>query len=183
MTDSDDYGVSYSPRDVGKIRFDVAFTMDLPKPSLRGVAHGAGLLACLSGGYGFLFMLGAFGPVSCWTTQTATESASGESTAVVTRGREAVIDDLFGRPSGHAPGLCGLALVLIGLVAVGGAAAWLGYRHLTWATAVIGTSISILGVLSIGWFFMFPTLCLLIAAIALTVEARRENIGKRPTAI
>jgi hypothetical protein len=157
--------------------------MDLPKPSLLGVARGAGVLAWLSGGYGFLFMLGAFGPVSCWTTQTATESASGESTTVVTRGCEAEIDYLFGSAGGNAPVLFGWAMVLIGLVAFGGAAAWLGYRHLIWATAVIGTSISVLGVLSIGWFFMPPTLFLLIAATALTVKARRASTERRPTAI
>ncbi|SEP27268.1 hypothetical protein SAMN04487948_13026 [Halogranum amylolyticum] len=72
-------------------------------------------------------------------------------------------------------------MVLIGLVAFGGAAAWLGYRHLTWASAAVGTIISIIGVMSIGWYFMFPTLCLLIAAIALTVKARRESTGRRPT--
>ncbi|WP_143085754.1 hypothetical protein [Halogranum rubrum] len=74
-------------------------------------------------------------------------------------------------------------MVLIGLVAFGGAAAWLGYRHIIWATVAIGTSISILGMLSIGWFFVLPTLCLLIAAVALTVQARRESTGRRPTAI
>ncbi|KTG07676.1 hypothetical protein AUR64_02210 [Haloprofundus marisrubri] len=74
-------------------------------------------------------------------------------------------------------------MVLIGLVAIGGGATWLGHRHLTWTTAVVGTIISIIGVMSIGWYFLFPTLCLLIAAIALTVEARRESTGRRPTAI
>ncbi|SFL31991.1 hypothetical protein SAMN04487950_3327 [Halogranum rubrum] len=157
--------------------------MELPKSSLLNVARGAGVLACLSGGYGFLFMLGAFGPVSCWTTQTATESASGKSTTVVTRGCEAGIDYLFGSTGGNAPVLFGWAMVLIGLVAFGGAAAWLGYRHIIWATVAIGTSISILGMLSIGWFFVLPTLCLLIAAVALTVQARRESTGRRPTAI
>jgi hypothetical protein len=102
--------------------------MNLTRPSLRGVARGAGVLAWLSGGYGFLFMLGAFGPVSCWTTQTATESAGGESTTVVTRGCEAGIDYLFGSTGGNAPVLFGWAMVLIGLVAFGGAAAWVGYR-------------------------------------------------------
>nr|WP_233340522.1 hypothetical protein [Haloprofundus sp. MHR1] len=157
--------------------------MTLLKPSLRGVARGAGVLAWLSGGYGFLFMLGAFGPVSCWTSRTATETSSGASTTVVTRGCEAGIDYLFGSTGGNAPVLFGWAMVLIGLVAFGGAAAWVGYRHLTWASAVVGTIISIIGVMSIGWYFMFPTLCLLIAAIALTVKARRESTGRRPTVI
>ncbi|SEP10036.1 hypothetical protein SAMN04487948_11414 [Halogranum amylolyticum] len=157
--------------------------MNLPRPSLRDVARGAGVLAVLSGGYGFLAMLGAFGPVSCWTSRTATETSSGASTTVVTRGCEAGIDYLFGSTGGNAPVLFFWAVMLIGLVAIGGGAAWGGYRHLTWASAVVGTIISIIGVMSIGWYFMFPTLCLLIAAIALTVKARRESTGRRPTAI
>lgn len=114
--------------------------------------------------------MGAFGPVSCWTS-------GGSNIEGTTRSCESGIDYLLGSSTGNAPVLFFWAVVLLALVTLGGAAAWTGHRYVTWATTVVGIGISILGVMSIGWYFLPPTLFLLVAAIALSIDARRENNG------
>lgn len=146
--------------------------------SLRDVARSAAVLAGLTGTIGFLSLMGAFGPVSCWTSRSGSGEATADgevttTTGDVTRGCEAGIDYFLGSASGNAPVLFFWAVVLVGLVALGGAAAWTGRRHITWATAVVGAIISVIGLMSIGWYFVLPTLFLLVAAAILTVDARR----------
>lgn len=116
-----------------------------------------------------LTLLGAFGPVSCWTAR----SVSGGGPTVVTHGCEAGIDSLLGQTTGNAPVLFFWTVVLAVLVAVGASAAWTGHRRLTWAAALIGGALSILGLLSVGWAFALPTVCLLVAAGAMTLDRRR----------
>lgn len=141
---------------------------------LRRTALGTAVLAFLSGLYGVLTLLGAFGPVDCWTGQ----SQSSTGTVVTTHGCEAGIDYLYGSTAGNAPVLFFWSMVLLGLVVIGLVATWTGHRRVTWATVVVGVAISLLGLFSVGWTFMGPTLFLLIAAVAMTV-AHRE--GGRPT--
>lgn len=154
--------------------------MAVPTSILQRVARSAAGLASLTGVYGCLALMGAFGPVSCWTSRSgsgSTSSSDGVTTreSTVTRGCEAGIDYLFGSTGSNAPVLFFWAVVLLGLVVLGGAAAWTGHRYGTWVTAVVGGIISIIGVMSIGWYFMLPTVFLLAAAIALTVTARRKT--------
>lgn len=129
-------------------------------------------------------MMGAFGPVSCWRSYSRSGSASSNGTSTttaptVTSGCESGIDALLG--SGGPPGggnagvLFFWSLVLAVLVAVGGYAAWTGHRRITWATVVVGAVITVIGVFSIGWFFLLPTLSLLVAATARSVEARNAG--------
>lgn len=160
--------------------------MNVPTPSLHRVARSAAGLAGLTGAYGFLALMGAFGPVSCWTSasssQPATESGGITSSEVtVTRGCEAGIDYLLGSPGGNASVLFFWAVVLLGFVALGGVAAWTEHRYITWVIAVVGVIISIIGLMSIGWYFMLPTLFLLAAATTLTVKARRGSDSDRIT--
>jgi hypothetical protein len=142
-------------------------------PTLRTVARGAAGVAGLTGLYGSLSLLGAFGPVSCWTAR----SAGSDGVVTTTRGCEAGIDYLLGRTGGNAPVLFFWALALLGLVALGVAAVRTGRRRVTWATALAGAVVSVLGLMSIGWYFMVPTLSLLVAAAALTAAARAEDGG------
>lgn len=94
------------------------------------------------------------------------------------------IDYLLGSATGNAPVLFFWAVVLLALVTLGGAAAWTGHRYVTWGTTVVGIGISVLGVMSIGWYFLPPTLFLLVAAMALSIGARHNNDGNQtaPTA-
>lgn len=140
--------------------------------SLRGLARGAAGLAGVTGGAGFLHLMGAFGPVSCWTGRSQT----GDGEVTVTRGCSAGIDYLFGS-GGNAPVLFFWAVALLVLVAVGGVAAWTGHRRVTWVTVVVGVVVSVIGAMSIGWYFVLPTLSLLTAATALSVETRRTGDG------
>ena len=150
---------------------------DLP---LDRLARGSAALAGLVGGYHVLALMGAFGPVSCWESQsaggTATRNGSETTTTpVVTRGCESGIDAVLGGGppgGGNAEVLFAWALVLLALVAVGGGAAWTGRRRTTWGVVVAGASVSVVGVFSIGWYFLVPTLLLLVAATARSVEAR-----------
>lgn len=157
--------------------------MEIPKLSLQRIARGAAGVASLTGVAGFLAMMGAFGPVSCWTSESASSvSTSGDegvtaSEGTVTRGCEAGIDYLLGSTNGNAPVLFFWAVVLLSLVAVGGTAAWTGHRYVTWVAAGAGGLISIIGIMSIGWYFMLPTLFLVAAATALTVKARQGTDG------
>jgi len=149
--------------------------------SLRRLARGAAGLAGLVGSYGVLHLMGAFGPVSCWTSRSASGSASQNGTATsttptVTRGCESGIDAVLGGGppgGGNAEVLFSWALVLLVLVAVGGWAAWTGRRGVAWATVVAGAAITVVGVFSIGWYFLGPTVLLAVAATARSVEARR----------
>lgn len=141
-------------------------------PSLRGVARGAAGLAGATGAAGFLHLMGAFGPVTCWTGRSQT----GDGEVTVTRGCSAGIDYLFGS-GGNAPVLFFWAVVLLVLVALGTAAAWTGRRRITWVTVAFGVVISVIGMMSIGWYFVLPTLCLSAAATALSVDARRSGDG------
>ncbi|ELZ31421.1 hypothetical protein C474_08977 [Halogeometricum pallidum JCM 14848] len=155
--------------------------MDVPELSLRRLARGAAALACLVGGYNFLSLMGAFGPVSCWTGYTASGSASSNGTETTTtptisRGCESGIDVLLGAGGppggGNASVLFSWAVVLLVLVALGGYSAWTGRRYVTWATVVAGVAITVIGVFSIGWYFLLPTLFLSVAALALSVRPR-----------
>jgi len=138
---------------------------------LHRTAIGTAVLAFLTGLYGFLKLMGAFGPVSCWTGQSQSSAGS----VVTTHGCEAGVDYLYGSTAGNAPVLFFWAVVLLGLVAIGVVATWTGHRWITWATVVVGITISLLGLLSIGWAFMGPTLFLLISAAAMTVARRQEG--------
>ena len=128
-------------------------------------------------------MMGAFGPVSCWRSYSSSGSASSNGTSTtttptVTSGCESGIDFLLGSggPSGGNAGvLFSWSLALAVLVAVGGYAAWTGHRRVTWATVVAGAVITVIGVFSIGWFFLLPTVFLAIAATALSMEARNAD--------
>lgn len=75
------------------------------------------------------------------------------------------------------------AVVLLALVALGGVAAWTGHRYVTAASAGVGLIISLIGIMSIGWYFMLPTLFLLIAAIVLSIKARRRTDDDRAPTI
>lgn len=158
--------------------------MDTPDLSLRRFARGAAALAGLVGTYNALYLLGAFGPVSCWTGYTSSGSASSNgtettTTPTVTRGCESGIDALLGTGGppggGNAEVLFSWSLVLLGLVVVGGYGAWTDRRRVTWATVVVGAVVTVLGVFSIGWYFLLPTLFLSVAAAALSVAARRDG--------
>lgn len=140
------------------------------------VARIAAGLASLAGTYGFLSLLGVFGPVSCWTS-------GGSNIDGTTRSCQSGIDFLFGSSTGNAPVLFFWAVVLLALVTLGGAAAWTGHRYITWATTVVGMGISIFGVMSIGWYFLLPTLFLLVAALARSISARRENNGNQRASV
>jgi hypothetical protein len=142
-------------------------------PSLRTVARGAVGLAALSGFYGSLRLLGAFGPVGCWTSRTT----RGDGTVTTARGCEAGIDYLFGSTGGNAPILFFWAVVLLALVAVGVGAVWTGHRTLGWVVVVVGAAVTVLGLFSVGSFFLVPTLCLFLAVTARTVAARRSPGG------
>ena len=158
--------------------------MALPRLTLRRLARGSAVLSALAGGYGVLHMMGAFGPVSCWRSYSSSGSASSNGTVTtttptVTRGCESGIDALLG-PGGFLGGgnagvLFSWSLVLLALVAVGGYGAWTGRRYVTWAAVVAGAAITVVGVFSIGWFFLLPTVFLLVAAAALSAEARNAD--------
>lgn len=146
-----------------------------PKITPQILARGAAGLAGITGSAGFLYLMGAFGPVSCWASESV--SSSGEVTT--SQGCEAGIDYLFGSTGGNASVLFFWAVVLLGLVILGGGATWARKRRITWLTVVAGVVISILGVWSIGWYYVLPTLFLLIAATVLTIDARRRTNGKQ----
>lgn len=153
----------------------------------RRVARGAAVLAAVAGLVGVLSLMGAFGPVTC-----ATESASGSGAASddgtatagstdrveTPHGCVSGIDYLLGDTGGNAAALFFWPLVLAALVALGGAAAWTGRRRLTWVAAGAGAVVSVAGFMSIGWYFALPTLALVVAATALTVERRRGARGE-----
>ena len=103
--------------------------MNIQKLTLTRIVQIATGLAGLTGAYGFLYMMGAFGPVSCWTSasssQTATESGGITSSGTtVTRGCEAGIDYLLGGTGGNASVLFFWAVILLAFVILGGVAAW-----------------------------------------------------------
>jgi hypothetical protein len=158
--------------------------MGTPARSLRRLARAGAGLAAAAGAYGSLYLMGAFGPVSCWRSYsqggTATRNGSASTTTpTVTTGCESGIDFLLGTGGppggGNAGTLFAWSTVLLGLVAVGVAAAWTDHRRTTWATVVLGAAITVVGVFSIGWFFLLPTLFLLVAATANSVRARRYD--------
>lgn len=152
--------------------------------SLRTVARIAAGLAGLTGAHGVLALLGAFGPAACinesasgegvdseGTTDGAAGGADASTSGEVADGCVSGIDYVLGGAGGNAPEVFAWPLVLLGLVTVGGVAAWTGRRRATWAAAVAGAVVSIAGFLSIGWYFALPSLFLLVAAAALTVAA------------
>lgn len=158
-----------------------------PELSLRRLARGSGVLAFLAGGWGVLYMLGAFGPVSCWTSRSATGAtaaggATEASTTEVTRHCESGIDYLLGAGGGNAPVLFAWSAVLLVLVTVGVGAVWTDRRYVTWATVLVGAAITVIGVFSIGWYFLLPTVFLLVAAVALSWNARRDSGEAGPAA-
>lgn len=135
--------------------------------ALRQLARGSGVLGGLSGVGGALWMLGAFGPVSCWTSRTTVEGGG----TTVDRGCSAGIDYLFGA-GGNAPVLFFWSVALLAFVAVGTWGSWTERPGATWVAAVLCAIVTIVGVFSIGWFFLAPAICYLTAAIALTIRAR-----------
>ena len=156
----------------------------MPRDSLASLARGATAVVGLAGAYGVLHLLGAFGRVSCWENRSAsgTASANGTETTTaptVTRGCESGIDFLLGTAGppggGNAATLFGWATVLAVLVAVGCWAAWTDRRPLAWASVVVGAAVTVVGVFSIGWFFLVPTLGLFTTATARSVAARRAG--------
>jgi hypothetical protein len=94
----------------------------------------------------------------------------------VSRGCESGIDFLLGTGGppggGNAQVLFSWAVVLLVLVAVGVFGAWSERSRLTWLMVVIGASVTVIGVFSIGWYFLLPTLFLAVAATALTKAQR-----------
>lgn len=156
--------------------------MNTPLLTLSRTARIAAGSAGLSGAAGSLRLMGAFGPVSCWTSVSASGTAisaggSASTETTVARGCEAGIDYLLGGGGGNAGAFFFWAAVLLVLVAVGGVAAWTRHRYVTSMTAGVGVVVSILGLWSIGWYVMLPTVFLIAAAIALTVDARRDPNG------
>ena len=140
---------------------------DSTRGSLARLARASGAVAAVAGVGGALYMLGAFGPVSCWRST----SASSDGTTTVDRGCTAGVDYLFGA-GGNAPVLFFWSVALLALVGVGAASAWTGRSAATWVTAVLCGGVTVVGVFSIGWFFLVPSVALLTAALALTVAAR-----------
>ncbi len=130
----------------------------------RRVARIAAGLAGLAGAYGFLYLMGAFGSVSCHQTSGGAE------------GCIAGIDYLVGNAGGNASTLFFWATLLLGLVAIGGIATWTNHRRITWGTALVSVGISVFG-LWLGWFFIASAVGLLTAALALSVGARHDNNG------
>lgn len=158
--------------------------------SLQRGARLSGALALLTGAYGFLSMMGAFGPVSCWTSQSSSGSASANgtettTTPVVTHGCESGIDFLFGTGGppggGNASVLFSWAVVLLLVVSVAAFGVWTDRRRVVWGMGVIGALVSIIGIWSIGWYFMLPTLFTLVAAGLLTVDARGGSAASAST--
>lgn len=144
-----------------------------PALTLRNVARGSGIVAALAGALGVLHVFGAFGPVSCWTGR----SASSDGTVTVTRGCEAGIDYLLGTGGGNAGTLFAWGIVLAVVVSVGVAAVYRGQRGVVWAAGLASAVISVIGIFSIGWYFVIPALALLVSATALTLAARGERSG------
>lgn len=151
--------------------------MDVPELSLQRLARGAATLAGLVGAYNFLSLMGAFGPVSCWTGYSVSGTASSngtETTAMptVTRGCTSGIDALLGTGGGNAGVLFSWAVVLLALVALGGYGTWTDRRSLVWGAVVAGAAITVVGAFSVGWYFLPPTILLSVAAVALSVDHR-----------
>lgn len=136
-------------------------------------------LTGLSGTVGVLSLMGAFGPVSCWKSVSETDTAGDTTTTTVIRGCESGIDYLLGTTTGNAPVLFFWAIALLVLTLVGTTAGWTGHRYTTWVTAAIGGVVSIIGLMSIGWYFVLPTLCLVITGTALTLDARRADSNRK----
>ncbi len=152
----------------------------MARTSLRLLARGATVVAGLAGAYGVLYLLGAFGPVTCWESRSVSGTASANgtettATPTVTRGCESGIDVLLGTGGGNAVTLFAWAAVLALLVAVGCYGAWTNRRPLAWASVVVGAAVTVVGVFSVGWFFLVPTLGLLLAATARSAAARRAG--------
>jgi len=76
----------------------------------------------------------------------------------------------------NAPVLFFWAVVLLALTGVGVFSVWTDRRLLAWATACLGGVITIIGLFSIGGQFLFPTLFLFAAAIALCPCASRNRV-------
>ncbi|MFB6080192.1 MAG: hypothetical protein ABEJ81_04260 [Haloferacaceae archaeon] len=153
--------------------------MDLSAPAPRRIARGAATVAGLVGAYHVLYLMGAFGPVSCWTGYAVSGSATSNgtettTTPTVTHGCTSGIDALLGTDGGNAGVLFFWAVALLVLVALGWYGAWTARRRVTWVTVVAGAAVTVAGAFSVGWYFLVPTLCLLVAAVALSVDAGRH---------
>lgn len=172
----------------------VRFRMDTPDSSgstLQTVARSAAGLAGLTGAYGVLALLGAFGTVACPNESVTGEGVSSEgasdagassaegmsSSGGAADSCASGIDYLLGAGGEVAPEFFAWPAVLLALVALGGAAAWTGRRRATWLVALVGAGISVAGFLSVGRYFALPALFLLVAAVALSAEARRGFEG------
>lgn len=157
--------------------------MDGPELSLKDLARGAAAVAGLLGVYHFLYLMGAFGPVSCWrsVSESGTASQNGTETSTtptVTRGCESGIDAVLGFGGPHGGGNAeilfswGVVLLLLGGIGVFGT--WTGRIYLIWGTVLVGAVITVIGMFSVGWYFLLPTVLFLIAGISLSVRARDE---------
>ena len=157
--------------------------MDLPELSLKNLARGAATVAGLLGVYHFLYLMGAFRPVSCWrsVSESGTASQNGTETSTtptVTQGCESGIDAVLGSggPSGggNAEILFSWGFVLLVLVGIGVFGTWTERVYLIWGTVLVSAVITVIGMFSIGWYFLLPTVLFLIAGVTLSVRARNE---------
>lgn len=94
------------------------------------------------------------------------------------RGCESGIDALLNiggsSSGGNAQILFSWALVLLVFVGIGVFGTWTERVYLIWGTVILGAVITVIGMFSIGWYFLLPTILFLIAGAALTVNARSE---------
>lgn len=135
-------------------------------------ARASASVAGAIGAVEFLSLMGAFGPVSCWRSQTegGTASAGGASSSTgieVSTGCNAGIDYLLSGAGGNAPVLFAWSVVLLAMVSVGVFGVWTGRRGLLWTAVAVGIVVSIIGIMSIGMYFAIPTLFLLAAGLLL----------------
>ncbi|RDI69951.1 hypothetical protein [Halopelagius longus] len=146
------------------------------------VARIAAGAAAATGLYGVLALSGVVGAVACPADSAAGEGTNGRGGEVAAAAAAArtcpgglayVLDGAGGR----APELFVWPAVLLGLVAVGAVAVWTGRRRLAWTTVFAGLAASGVGFLSVGRYFLPPTLFLLVGAVALSVEASRGPDG------
>lgn len=134
--------------------------------TLRRAGTATGLLGTLAGLFGTLSMLGAFGPVSRWTARS--------SDGTVRTGSESGIDYLLGSTGGNAPVLFFWSMVLLALSVLAAYAVLTERRRLVAALALVASAITVIGLMSLGWYFAVPALSLVVAAMLFSADARRD---------